>query len=384
MPKHLAPLLLGLVSIALVAQTSLPPTPTSTAQQAANLKGCADLGLSTQPVTDANGWRYSVPSPDGTYVALEHHLGSHVGCYTVNVFQCTTQQVSPTMGCEGISDDTGSQVFANEWTSDHDLLISKDGKTESVDVRNYFTGLNTAKAYDEVVGSSPDGAWQIVNSGRDGMSELYRQRPDGSDAQRLTHSLALDNYFGWSADGQWIIFESYNSYDSFQPMKMRLDGSEQQPILTEAESELSQDHAWETLGLSPDHKWLLLQGLIPDPESTTGGLNYVLYRLGVPAGGLTRLTDPAVAYWFQDWTPDGRALVWHWRGSRPQRMFHLIDMDTAKSNVFFLGHEAEFKGWTDDHKAALFMVHSETNAALFWYRDELDSSGSTLIQPPTS
>jgi len=54
MPKHIAPLLLGLVSLALMAQTSISTiTP---AEREANLKGCTDLGLITEPSTDTSGW----------------------------------------------------------------------------------------------------------------------------------------------------------------------------------------------------------------------------------------------------------------------------------------------------------------------------------------
>ena len=58
MPKHIAPLLLGLVSIALIAQT---PVPTVTpAEREANLQGCIDLGITPDKEVDVNGWTYSV------------------------------------------------------------------------------------------------------------------------------------------------------------------------------------------------------------------------------------------------------------------------------------------------------------------------------------
>jgi hypothetical protein len=136
MPKRITPFLLGLVSLALVAQS---PTPTLTpTEREANLQGCADLGLNTQAATDTSGWKYSFPSPDGTYVVRGQHPGSHPGCYMINIYQCTSQWAAPGMGCEGISYDTGSWVFANEWVSDHDLVISKDNNAQTIDVRDFF------------------------------------------------------------------------------------------------------------------------------------------------------------------------------------------------------------------------------------------------------
>jgi Tol biopolymer transport system component len=62
---------------------------------------------------------------------------------------------------------------------------------------------------------SPDGAWLYYNGEapdrRPGHAQLYRMRPDGSEAQQLTHDERVNWFPHVSPDGQWM------SYISFPP-----------------------------------------------------------------------------------------------------------------------------------------------------------------------
>src|SRR5262249_12843322 len=151
-------------------------------------KGCADLGVNTTLAADPAGWTYSIPSPDGTYVAEGFHHGSH-GCHSITIYQCVNQQSSGRIGCEGIyPTDSSDLVFANKWTSDHELSISRAGDAQIINALEIFDAdSEQAQAYDQMLSVSPDGDWQIFRSFRDGMSELYRMRLDNTDVQRLTH-----------------------------------------------------------------------------------------------------------------------------------------------------------------------------------------------------
>jgi hypothetical protein len=376
MPKRIAPLLLGLVSAALIAQA--PISPTLTAEQQANLKGCADLGITITHSADPYGWGYTIPSPDGTYVAEGHHLGSH-GCHDVTIYQCVTQQSSGEIGCGGIfPPESPDIVFARKWVSNDQLLLSKPGGNEIVDMQQYFSPDSPRpKVPNQPLGLSPDGAWQVFNTYRDGMPELYRRRLDGSHVQRLTHSLNLEKFYGWSADGQWLIFDYDNAVRyGLLPVRMRIDGSQLQSLMTDDDLNLSLDRIWQTLDFSPDRKWLLMRGLSNEQRSASQGSNGGIYRLGVPQGGLIRLTNPAFPYWFQSWAPDGRALLWRWTYQEPQqRSFELVDLATAQNTTLFRGSYPEFQRWTDDRKAALFLIHDEKGIGT-WFRAELDGSGS--------
>jgi len=44
---------------------------------------------------------------------------------------------------------------------------------------------------------SPDGRWIVFNSDRDGNSEIYIMRPDGSGQRRLTNHPASDVHATW-------------------------------------------------------------------------------------------------------------------------------------------------------------------------------------------
>src|SRR6202795_505922 len=52
---------------------------------------------------------------------------------------------------------------------------------------------------------SPDGAWIVFTSERDGSADLYRVRPNGADLERLTDSPAFDDQAAFSPDGRQLV-----------------------------------------------------------------------------------------------------------------------------------------------------------------------------------
>jgi Tol biopolymer transport system component len=58
---------------------------------------------------------------------------------------------------------------------------------------------------------SPDAKWITFNSDRDGNSEIYLMRSDGTTLKRVTQSLAYDGGQVFSFDGRWLAFESKRS-----------------------------------------------------------------------------------------------------------------------------------------------------------------------------
>jgi len=65
-----------------------------------------------------------------------------------------------------------------------------------------FRGSNSAPAW------SPDGKQLAVVLTRDGSSQIYLVRPDGSELRRLTFSGAIDTEPNFSPDGQSLLFTS--------------------------------------------------------------------------------------------------------------------------------------------------------------------------------
>ena len=54
---------------------------------------------------------------------------------------------------------------------------------------------------------SPDGAWLVFESIRDGDGEIYRVRPDGSDLERLTDTRADETRPSFFPDGSRIVYD---------------------------------------------------------------------------------------------------------------------------------------------------------------------------------
>lgn len=55
---------------------------------------------------------------------------------------------------------------------------------------------------------SPDGKWLAMTHTKDGNSEIYKIRPDGSGLTRLTNNVVTDQYPAWSPQGNKIAFVS--------------------------------------------------------------------------------------------------------------------------------------------------------------------------------
>lgn len=114
---------------------------------------------------------------------------------------------------------------------------------------------------------SPDGRMIAFASDRDGNSELYTLRPDGSELKRLTTEPGIDCRPRWSPDGEWIAFTS-NRSGREDLYVMRKDGSDLRPLT--AHPAVDDHAAW-----SPDGRFLSFISL------RDGGFD--IYRREVPA-----------------------------------------------------------------------------------------------------
>src|SRR5437899_13012213 len=53
---------------------------------------------------------------------------------------------------------------------------------------------------------SPDGAWIVFTSEREGSADLFRVKPNGANLERLTDSPAYDDQAAFSPDGRQLVF----------------------------------------------------------------------------------------------------------------------------------------------------------------------------------
>ena len=84
-------------------------------------------------------------------------------------------------------------------------------------------GSNSAPAW------SPDGKQLAIVLTRDGSSQIYLMRPDGSGIRRITFSGAIDTEPNFSPDGQYLLFTSDRG-GSAQVYRMSIDGGPEQRL----------------------------------------------------------------------------------------------------------------------------------------------------------
>jgi Tol biopolymer transport system component len=91
--------------------------------------------------------------------------------------------------------------------------------------------LTESNAFDQMPAWSPDGMKIAFMSSRDGNAEIYVMNSDGSHPTRLTNSPGLDARPSWSWETGWIVFTSTRDFElpsalpKYEIYKMKPDGS---------------------------------------------------------------------------------------------------------------------------------------------------------------
>ncbi len=167
-------------------------------------------------------------------------------------------------------------VLAFQWAGEW-LMAETIYRSDAELYRLHVTGNPTVRAtysegQDSAAIGSPDGAWVVFVSERDGTQALYRMRPDGSDdAVRLTQ---ITSQPFWSPDSEWIGFlDSDTSGPGIY--RIRPDGTGRQRLaMTNGDESF--------LSWSPDGRWIVF-------VSRRHGMDN-LYLLHVENGEITQLT----------------------------------------------------------------------------------------------
>ena len=96
----------------------------------------------------------------------------------------------------------GMEIYrADDWQAAVDAAPAAD-----VDLAK--DAITRNDAYDAEGAYSPDGRWIVFGSRRDGDSEIYVMRPDGSQPVRLTRAPGYDGGPFFSPDGKRIVYRS--------------------------------------------------------------------------------------------------------------------------------------------------------------------------------
>ena len=197
----------------------------------------------------------------------------------------------------------------------------RDGNSEIYVMRadgSQQTRLTFNSAIDEHPAPSPDGTHIAFDSNRDGPFHIFVMNVDGSGTTGLTNTSGNDSDPTWSNDGKSIAFVSDRS-GTIQVYVMNADGKNVKQLTTNPASNpgaTNSDPYW-----SPDGKQLLFQ-------SNRDG-NDEVYVINVDGSGLTRLTNNAASDGHASFSPDGKKVVFE---SNRDGKYQLYVMDADGSN----------------------------------------------------
>jgi len=160
--------------------------------------------------------------------------------------------------------------------------------------RGVATRLTFDEGYDGDQVWSPDGEYIVFSSDRDGGSNLYRKRADGSgETERLTESTTSLWASSWSSDGKLLTGMALDkSFDIW--VMPTTDGAEPETFLASPFSE-------EFPMFSPDGRWIAY-------VSNESGRGEVYVRSYPPGGGKWQVSDGGGGQPL--WSGDGRELFY--------------------------------------------------------------------------
>ncbi|MBM4067484.1 MAG: hypothetical protein FJ271_00860 [Planctomycetes bacterium] len=214
--------------------------------------------------------QHAVWSPDGKRLALSGG-GNDTGNAALDVFLCDMNNFHASnlrklvkgggvVGEHPGWSPDGKQLVMTNITGSGLWIIDADGK-------NRRSLIQPGGNYTRFPAWSPDGKRIAFASDRDGNSDIYWIRPDGSELTRVTNHPSIDSHPRWSPDGQWLAFVSYRDGNS-DIWLCRPDGQGLRNLTAHAAHDAQP--AW-----SPDGKHL---AFVSDRD---GGFD--IYRLTVPA-----------------------------------------------------------------------------------------------------
>jgi TolB protein len=168
-----------------------------------------DLGTLKETVIDTGFANRNnndhVLSFDGTLLGISNQSEGPSAVYVLPVEGGTPKRITPLTPSylHGWSPDGKTLVYTGGRNKEFDIYaIASDGSGEEVRLTD-TVGLDDGPEY------TPDGRYIYFNSVRSGTMQIWRMKPDGSNAEQLTND-GWNNWFPHiSPDGQWVAFISF-------------------------------------------------------------------------------------------------------------------------------------------------------------------------------
>jgi Tol biopolymer transport system component len=196
---------------------------------------------------------------------------------------------------------------------------------------------------------SPDGARVAFTAGAD--RDIFTMNADGSQRERLTTDSSDDANPSWSADGEWIVFDSNREgIDGREIFVMRADGSGQRRF-TEGMGYNARMAVWAPGSVPRGDLYTTPQPSIPASQATA--------RPGVTSSidqpGLIRLTNNSIRDSDPTWSPDGKRIAYV-SGSAPEYRIWTMNADGTDARVLSSEHVDGGLAWSPDGTNIAFVA----------------------------
>jgi TolB protein len=154
---------------------------------------------------------------------------------------------------------------------------------------------------------SPDGAWIVFTSERNGSADLYRARPNGADLERLTDNPAYDDQAAFSPDGRQLVFVTSRADGTADVWTLDLQTRRAKPLTSGAGGDFRP--AW-----SPDGAWIAFSSDrgagLPFSHGRWEALHETgIYLIHPDRSGLRRLTGRGSVCGSPKWSADSRRVI---------------------------------------------------------------------------
>ncbi|HEX5720952.1 MAG TPA: hypothetical protein VF179_32660 [Thermoanaerobaculia bacterium] len=256
------------------------------------------------------------------------------------------------------SPDGSRIVFQSDRNGNSDIYIMKSDGTG-------LTRLTDRPEADQTPAWSPDGTRIVFQALRDGNEEIYVMNADGSNQVNVTRHPSNDSHPYWSPDGKRIIFNTNrDTGETDEVYTMQADGTDLRRLTT--------NDIWDTYASwSPDGKKILLRKRIKEPgidgEGKPMDFNSEIFVMEADGSGAVNLSrNPAFDGW-PSWSPDGRRILF---SSNRSGTFGVYVMNADGSGVQPLmmsqpGEEHTKPIWSRDGKKIVCTRTKDGNVEIF-------------------